>query len=111
MGQCSDELFIYLLLYSCIISFTDGLLSLFLNLLSFCDVNSDSCILKGFSMFIQKRDYSGIDPIVSIILGTIFNRPRPNFSGGNRLPKISVKLRRMVSRFNEPMILSQKFFS
>src|SRR5262249_46570510 len=103
-GQLADERNLCRALqFSCLLS------DLLFGKFSLGDVMPDGDVLIWFSLRVEERDDSGIDPINAAVFRTIAEFALPNFSAGDRCPEVADVFFGMITRVDDAMILAQQF--
>jgi hypothetical protein len=86
-------------------------LSLFPNLLlsafALSNVTANRDVLVGLSRCVEKRNYRGINPIVTAILRAVLYLTAPDFAACYRGPKDADEVLWVISRVDDAMILTE----
>src|SRR6476620_9662247 len=80
-----------------------------LRTLAFGDVRSNGHVLIRFAAVVEKRHDRRVYPVERSILGPVSNLAAPDPAVRDRLPESLDEFLGVVSRVDEPMILSEEF--
>src|SRR6185436_7860576 len=83
----------------------------FLRQFALGDVIANCNVLVGLTVGMNKRNYRGVDPIVTSVLRAILYFAAPNLSAGNCRPKISDEFLGMIGGIDDAVVLAQKLLS
>src|SRR5947209_952854 len=82
-----------------------------LGALALGDVVADGDVLVGLAAGVKERDDGRVHPVDRAVLGAVANLAAPDAARGNRRPKISDELLRVVGRVDEAVILSDQLLA
>src|SRR5262249_38402398 len=90
-------------------------LRLLVNLLfrsfAFGDVAADRHVLIRFALGVQERNYRGVDPVIAAVLGAISYLTAPDFTAGDRGPKLTNEFFGVIARVDNAMVLTEQLLA
>ena len=72
---------------------------------------SDSDVLIGFAVRIEKRNDGRIDPINTSIAGTIAKLPFLYLTGSDCRPQVAYEVRRVITGVDNAVVLTEQLFT